>query len=303
MNSKKFHLINFATRNEGFGKDLGIILANMKETTAIHFGTASDYLLDLGNGFDIKPTLLCCDAKICVDSSDLVFMRKRQSLGFYSTLVVQFFDLLGAKIVNKVRYFESNDNISKQAQYINLVKNGFRIPRTILVNGASTKKFKSYIESVLDYPMVLKGKGACGREVFKVNSFSEIENHISEMSTEKTEAVILQEFVKTSHEEYRVVFMLGRVIAVIIRSSQDFLNNHAQGGSLSTTELPASELSRCVEAANISGLDYLGVDYMRDKSGNMIFLELQTGPSINVTKEIEPEAVSRIANILASASV
>jgi hypothetical protein len=295
-NTKQFHLINFATRNATFGNELqGELQANHQQ---VYSANASDYLLDLGNGSTIRPQLVMPFGVVTTSPETTFFLRRRKPLKFYSSLLTQFSLILGANVLNHARYTEHYDNISKQSQSINLVKNGFRIPRTIICNGESVTRFRSYIESELSYPIVLKGKGSCGNKVWKVNSFYEILEHLNSVSPEVKEAVILQEFIKNSYQEYRVVFMKEQVVAVVVRSSEAFLNNHAQGGNVSTVNLPDDELARCREAARISGLDYLGVDYMKDENGDMIFVELQTGPSLNVTKEINPNAVKTISQIL-----
>ena len=64
--------------------------------------------------------------------------------------------------------------------------------------------------------------------------------------------------------------------------------------------LTEAEQSLCLQAAKISGLDYLGVDFMKNESGNLIFIELQSGPSISVSKIVNTDVLKKMAKILLS---
>jgi len=296
---KKIFLINFPKNDDSFfGDELSSELE--KKLVPVYRGFAEDFALDLGNGREFKPKLILdCDI---IDAKDTVFFfKKRMSHNrFHSTLLANFLPLVGSHQINEI-YKEHHKNIGKMAQAINLVKNGYRVPRTLLVHSKSIEKFKDYIEKEFKYPFVLKGSGSGGYSVWKVGSFSEIKGHISSMSLDKKETIVIQEYIDTSHEEFRVVMFLEEPVAIIRRASEGFYNNYSQGADVSATQINNNELENCKNISKISGLKYLSIDFMRDFSGDQIFLELQTGPSMTVSKKANPEIIKEIATIIRKA--
>ncbi len=258
-----------------------------------------DLLMDLGNGYDKTPCLVSSEGLFSVNKEDVVFARNRKPNVFYSTLLLQFFEALGLKTLNKV-FKQHHKNTSKQAQYINLIANGFRIPRTVIVPGEKVKNFLGYIQAEFLFPFVMKIDGSCGRGVWKINSIDEVEKYLVSADKSKAEAVVFQEYVTNSKSEYRTLCLNGAIVEVITRSSENFLNNHAQGGIVTQGVLTEAEQSLCLQAAKISGLDYLGVDFMKNESGNLIFIELQSGPSISVSKIVNTDVLKKMAKILLS---
>lgn len=295
----KIFLINFPSDHKNkFGDELLKELVNLDMEVARDF--AENYLMDLGNGRDILPDLVYSHSNKSVECKDAkFFFRMRESHNvFLSALLCQFVSLVGGVRFNQ-KYDEHQKNTGKAAQAINLVRHKLPIPRTLLVSGAYYSSFQEYIESALSYPMVVKGDGSGGNQVWKVDSFDEIKSRIKDIEKDRKEVLIFQEYIPTSDEEYRIVFFNGEVIARVSRSSDTFYNNAAQGGRVAQAQVTESELQLARKVAGISGMDYLSVDYMRLKGDSVVFIEVQTGPSMNVTKKVNPNAVGQIANLLA----
>jgi len=259
---------------------------------------ANDFLLDIGNGDTIKPKFINKNLEeLTIDAGTVVFMTTRKPNKTYSSLFLNLCKALQAKVLDPA-FLEMNKSTSKHLQYIRLVAAGMRIPRTVLVRPSMLEIYKPYICSQFETPFVVKGFGSCGKTVWKVNSLDELQQILVEVDKDRKEVLVIQEFVENSHEEFRVLCLLGKPIATIARSSENFLNNHAQGGRVNSAVLSDRELAIATEAALISGLDYVGVDFMKDKNDNMIFLELQTGPDIEVSKIADPDVISKIAREL-----
>lgn len=292
---KMVYLCNFTTRVSGFGFELKNTLA--LEGVESVLVDAEEFLMDLGNGTSVSPKLILNGEEVHV-SGDLFFMKKRKPHHMYSSLLLQFVGRLGAEHMNTA-FNQHHKNVDKQSQYINLVKNNLRIPRTLLICGTRIESSREYIESIFTYPFVLKASGSGGAQVWKVHNFEEVVAHVNSVSKKRNETLVLQEFIEESREEYRVLMCYEEPIAVIIRSSASFHNNYAQGGEVRSGSITEHELQLCIKAARISGLDYLGVDFMRSgKDGEPVFIELQTGPSLTVSKIANKKAVEDMARIL-----
>jgi len=291
---KKIYLVNFPTKQHGFGAELKQAL--IETGVVAELSDADDFLMDLGNGLDIPPKLLLAGAEVDTRGA-LFFMKQRKPHKMYSSLLLQFVSLVGGDHLNPA-FKEHHKNVDKQSQYINLVAHGYAIPRTVLAYGNAISSHGEYIRQSFQFPLVMKASGSCGKQVWKVNDFDEIEGLLQRVSEERKETVVLQEFIEQSQSEYRAIMCCGDVQAVVVRSSESFYNNYAQGGIVSKGELSAAEVETCKEIAAISGLDYLGVDFFRLPDGRLLFMELQTGPSLKVSKMVAPHIIAGIADSL-----
>lgn len=79
--------------------------------------------------------------------------------------------------------------------------------------------------------------------------------------------------------DWRLFVIGGRVKAAMRRTSTDWLTNVAQGGSCHAA-LPERDVRRMAErAVAVLGMDYAGVDLMRDADGNWWLLEVNSIPA------------------------
>lgn len=288
------HLVNFPTKQRGFGFELKKAL-NQRDVS-VELTESTDYLMDLGDGQKVLPKLMLHESEVAV-SECLFFMKRRKPKPMYSSVFLQFVKLMKGQYLNSA-FVDHHKNVDKQSQYINLIAHGFAIPRTMLVHGSEFHKYSSHIVGAFSFPLVVKAAGSGGKYVWKVNSIQEIDSLISRTETDRTETIVIQEFIEQSKEEYRVVLCLGEVQAIIIRSSTSFHNNYAQGGSVTSGILSEEDINLCKKVASISGLDYLGVDFIKTADGTLLFMELQTGPSMTVSKIVAPDIIESIAETL-----
>jgi RimK family alpha-L-glutamate ligase len=89
-----------------------------------------------------------------------------------------------------------------------------------------------------------------------------------------------QRFVDSDEAcDYRVLVSGGRAVAAMRRRGPDWIHNVAQGAKCEPVVLSA-ELQRSAETASAAlGLDYAGVDLMRDRDGEMLVLEVNSMPA------------------------
>ena len=86
--------------------------------------------------------------------------------------------------------------------------------------------------------------------------------------------------------EYRVFVVSGRVVCVAEKTPgnpEDVAWNVAKGGRFDNVRWdswPVKAVKKSVEAFNLSGLDFGGVDVMVDKEGHCYILEINSAPSL-----------------------
>ncbi len=90
----------------------------------------------------------------------------------------------------------------------------------------------------------------------------------------------LQQFVETGtlNHDFRVMVVNNKAIAAMRRSGSGWLNNVAQGAQCEEAH-DADILNLAEQAAKALEIDYCGVDIIRDKSGQLWVLEINSIPA------------------------
>jgi RimK family alpha-L-glutamate ligase len=88
----------------------------------------------------------------------------------------------------------------------------------------------------------------------------------------------LQETLPHDGRDLRALVVGGRVLAAIERVGSGWRANLARGARAQATELSAEQERVCLEAAEVLGVDYAGVDLLRAADGREYVLELNSIP-------------------------
>jgi RimK family alpha-L-glutamate ligase len=88
----------------------------------------------------------------------------------------------------------------------------------------------------------------------------------------------LQETLPHDGRDLRALVVGGRVLAAIERVGSGWRANLARGARARVAELTAEQERLCVEAAEVLGVDYAGVDVLRAADGRDYLLELNGIP-------------------------
>ncbi|MGR9087056.1 MAG: ATP-grasp domain-containing protein [Gammaproteobacteria bacterium] len=92
----------------------------------------------------------------------------------------------------------------------------------------------------------------------------------------------LQRFVRSrggGFSDFRVFVINGRVVAAMRRRGKSWLNNVAQGASCEAITPDAEMVRLAVEATELLGMDYSGVDIMEGGDGRYTIIEVNSIPA------------------------
>jgi RimK family alpha-L-glutamate ligase len=103
--------------------------------------------------------------------------------------------------------------------------------------------------------------------------------------------------------DWRVMVIDGKPAAGMLRRGKSWLNNVSQGGRCEAIP-PDEALTRlAVDAARATGMDYAGIDILRDDHGRLTVLEvnsipawkgLQSVTSLNIAQTLADDLLRRI---------
>ena len=121
--------------------------------------------------------------------------------------------------------------------------------------------------------------GSLGEDIVRVTSGAEATENIARM-LKSFGAVYVQRFLGPGGRDIRAFVVGGRVIAAIYRVAQDgeWITNVFRGARSQPVTLPPHIASLAVQAAEVVGLDYTGVDIIEGPDGPAI-LEVNGTPS------------------------
>lgn len=148
-----------------------------------------------------------------------------------------------------------------------------------------------------EYPVIAKHeRGYQGKSVRKFESREELEKFVNKINEKNLGMFLWQKYLPTKWD-IRVVIVNGKAIGGMKRSAvgAEFRSNFSLGGAVETWNLSEEERDLAEKVAEVCGLDYGGVDIMKDENGENYILEVnrqcqfqgfEKATGINVAKKI-----------------
>lgn len=153
------------------------------------------------------------------------------------------------------------------------------------------------VKNSFRYPVIAKQAfGFQGKSVVKIDGEEEMKSFIYSIEEKDLGLYLWQKFLPVGWD-LRVVIVGGRAIGGMKRSAvgSEFRSNFSLGGKVEKWQLSKEEIGLAEKTARVCGLDYGGVDIMKDRQGNNYILEInracqykgfEKATGINVAKKI-----------------
>ena len=127
-----------------------------------------------------------------------------------------------------------------------------------------------------EYPIIAKHeRGYQGKSVRKFENWEEVERWLNKIDEINLGMFLWQKCLPTRWD-LRVIVLGGKAIGAMKRSAvgEEFRSNFSLGGSVETWSLSEEEKLLAEKVAEVCGLDYCGVDIMKDDQGSNYILEV-----------------------------
>jgi len=147
------------------------------------------------------------------------------------------------------------------------------------------------------WPVIAKHeRGYQGKSVRKFETFKELKRFVRKIN-EKNIGMFLWQKCLPTRWDLRVIVLGGKAIGAMKRSAvgDEFRSNFSLGGNVETWNLSESDRILAEKVAKVCGLDYCGVDIMKDNEENSYILEVnrqcqfqgfEKSTEINVAKAV-----------------
>ena len=134
----------------------------------------------------------------------------------------------------------------------------------------------SNIGEEFGWPIIAKHeKGYQGKSVRKLDNFEELKGFVGRIN-EKNVGMFLWQKCLPTRWDLRIIVLDGKAIGAMKRSAvgNEFRSNFSLGGEVEHWDLSETDREIAEKVAKICGLDYCGVDIMKDSEGNSFVLEV-----------------------------
>lgn len=137
------------------------------------------------------------------------------------------------------------------------------------------RKFQA-LEYKFNFPVIAKhDRGFQGRSVRKFESREELKKFIKKIQEKNLGMFVFQDYLPLKWD-LRVIVIAGKVVGAMKRSAVgvEFRSNFSLGGDVEVWNLSEEDKQLAEKVAQTCGLDYCGVDIMKDESGRSYVLEV-----------------------------
>lgn len=150
------------------------------------------------------------------------------------------------------------------------------VPTKIIYTRSQISDLRSQIEQEWGFPVIAKHeRGYQGKSVKKFDTAKDMEKWANKIQEKNLGMFLWQKFLPTKWD-IRVIVIDGKAIGGMKRSAvgSEFRSNFSLGGGVEAWNLSKEEKMLAEKVAKVCGLDYCGVDIMKDSEGNNYILEV-----------------------------
>jgi len=217
-----------------------------------------------------------------VPASDVVIPRIAQSISAYGLAVVNQFAMQGIPQLNTAQGIAQARNKMRCLQLLSA--NGIDIPATVMARNAAD--LKAMVGLVGGVPVLVKLlQGQEKRGVMVCESLQSLEAAL-EAILGLGQNLILQQYVKKSGQDVRVLVVGGKAVAAVHRRPRvGRLTQTLQSGArLEKCEISAAQRQAAEKTAALVGLEVAAVDLLDVKEGPKVF-EVNSSPALPEMEE------------------
>jgi tetrahydromethanopterin:alpha-L-glutamate ligase len=192
---------------------------------------------------------------------------------------------LGVPVWNEARAIEAC--VDKSATTFLVARAGLKTPATFTMQSLDEARSVAARECAAGAALVLKplfgAQGVGLRLIHGASGLPPFEDVAG--------VYYLQRFVEPAAEswqDYRLFVCGGSVLAAMIRVGRTWITNIRQGAAAQAATLTPELASTALRAAAAVGADYAGVDLIRDRSGDLNVLEVNSMPAWRGLQDVNP---------------
>jgi ribosomal protein S6--L-glutamate ligase len=210
---------------------------------------------------------------------DAVITRIGSNLEHGATILRHLNENLGIYAAQSADGLETASNKLKTTQKLSM--RGLRVPLTTY--SCNPLHIDFLISKVGGLPAIGKLlNGSQGVGVFILETPQAANTTLESLYRLKAN-IKIQKFVRAGSKDIRAIVVGEKVVVAMERTGKkDFRANLSQGGSGRKVELSETDKEICIRAAKAVGLDFAGVDIIKDEDGKTYVIEVNGNPGTKI---------------------
>ena len=190
---------------------------------------------------------------------------------FIYPLLTKHLEDMNIKVFNNSKVANICNDKAKTYQYISRLK----IPM-IDTNFIKSEYLSQAIEDIKETTIIKGVSGHGGNQVYLLNPEDEEAKKQKIVSKLKNSDLVLQPLVGSNNQDLRVYIIGKKIIAAILRTAKSgFKSNFSLGGKVKKYDLSEKEISLINCIINEFDFDLVGIDFLIDNDGNLLFNEIE----------------------------
>lgn len=214
---------------------------------------------------------------------------------------LHFLREMDVPVYNEARAIEKS--VDKAMTSLLLHRAGVPTPATWVTESAATARSIVIRECAAGHEIVVKPLfGSQGKGLRRLHAGMDIPDTVAVNGV-----WYLQRFVSSAEgdrnwHDFRVFVVGNAAVAAMVRHGRTWINNVAQGARCEAVEATGDLADLAVAATRAVGMDYAGVDVMRDERGSLCVIEVNSIPAwkglqgvtnVNIAGELVHDFVGR----------
>ncbi len=246
------------------------------------------YISQSENGYDSvyngDPELLE-PIRLKAKTYDAVISRIGDSLNHGTSILRHLNENLGIYATQHADGLLTASNKLKTTQ--KLSSNGLRVPKTIYAkNPVHVDFLLKKVDGLPAIAKLLQGSQGVGVNILETPLAT---NTMLESFSKSKIDLKIQKFIKANGKDIRAIVVGDKVSVAMERMANkgDFRANISKNGSGRKVELSDEDEVICINAAKAVGLEFAGVDIMKDEEGKTYVVEVNGNPGTKIIKITE----------------
>lgn len=243
------------------------------------------YVSQSENGYDSvyngDPELLE-PIRLKAKTYDAVISRIGDSLNHGTSILRHLNENLGIYATQDADGLLTASNKLKTTQ--KLSSNGLRVPKTIYAkNPVHVDFLLKKVDGLPAIAKLLQGSQGVGVNILETPLAT---NTMLESFSKSKIDLKIQKFIKANGKDIRAIVVGDKVSVAMERMANkgDFRANISKNGSGRKVELSDEDKAICINAAKAVGLEFAGVDIMKDEEGKTYVVEVNGNPGTKIIK-------------------
>jgi ribosomal protein S6--L-glutamate ligase len=222
------------------------------------------------------------EQRIFRSTYDCVISRIGKHRGYAAHLIEHLQNNLGIFCVQSGESLNLVADKFRTAQILS--QNCIRVPKQVFA--MSPKNYKHVIDKVGGLPAILKeNTGSQGNGLILLESPQQTNMTLDSFYGSGEKNIIIQRFLNNGGKDERHIVINGEVVSSMERQApkHDIRSNISREGTGTKIKADAETRELCIKAvAAIEGLNFAGVDVMKDRDGKPYVIEINSNPGTGI---------------------